>query len=57
MTTLTKAIFLAAVVLLVLAVVFQTPIAAGGGAVVMLVGLIYAYIVTRRDQERAKLGK
>jgi len=54
MTNLTKGIFISAVLLLVLSAIFQAPIAAGGGAVVMLVGIIYAYIVSKRDEERAR---
>lgn len=53
MTELTKGIFLSAVLLLVISAVFQAPIAAGGGVVVMLVGIIYAYVVTQRDIERS----
>lgn len=52
MTELTKGIFLSAVLLLVISAVFQAPIAAGGGVVVMLVGIIYAYVVTKRDIDR-----
>ena len=54
MTPVTKGIFLVAVALLVLAALLQMPIAAGGGAVIMLVGLIYAFVVTTRDIERSK---
>ena len=54
MTDLTKGIFLSAVVLLVISAVLQAPIAAGGGALLMLVGVIYAYVVTNRDIARAK---
>lgn len=54
MTPITKGIFLVAVALLVLSAIFQMPIAAGGGAVILLVGLIYAFVVTMRDIERSK---
>ncbi len=54
MTNVTYGIFLFAIFLLILAVIFQLPIAAGGGAVVMMVGLIYAFVVTKRDFERSK---
>jgi len=57
MTNLTKGIFLSAVLLLVIAAIFQAPIAAGGGVVVLLVGLIYAYVVTKRDEARAASGE
>lgn len=54
MSRTTQGIFLFAVLLLLAAVIFQTAVAAGGGAAVMLVGLIYAYVVAKRDIERAK---
>lgn len=55
MSKTTLYLFLAAVVLQVLAVFFQVPFAAGGAGVVMLVGLIYAYVVTKREEERGEL--
>lgn len=54
MSKITYAIFFAAVALLLFSVMFQMPIAAGGGAVIMMVGLIYAFIVTKRDIERSE---
>jgi len=57
MTKITQGIFLIAVALLVLSAVFKAPVAAGGGAVVMLVGLIYAFVVTKRDVERSQFSK
>jgi len=57
MTKITQGIFLVAVALLVLSAVFKAPVAAGGGAVVMLVGLIYAFVVTKRDVERSQFSK
>lgn len=55
MSKTTLYLFLVAVVLQVMAVFFQVPYAAGGAGVVMLVGLIYAYVVTRREEERGEL--
>ena len=57
MTPITKGIFFIAVALLVAAAIFQMPIAAGGGAVVMMVGLIYAFVVSKRDVERLETTK
>ncbi len=55
MSKTTLYLFLAAVVLQVLAVFFQVPFAAGGAGVVMLVGLVYAYVVTKREEARGEL--
>lgn len=52
MSRTTQTIFLAAVVLLVLAVINHMRFVAGGSGLVLLVGLIYAYVVSRRDEER-----
>jgi len=57
MTPITKGIFLIAVVLLIVSAIFQMPIAAGGGAVVLMVGLIYAFVVSKRDVERLEATK
>ncbi len=57
MTPITKGIFLIAVALLIVAAIFQMPIAAGGGAVVMMVGLIYAFVVSKRDVERLEANE
>ena len=54
MTKVTYGIFFAAVAMLLLSAVVPLPIAAGGGAVVMMVGLIYAFVVTKRDLENSK---
>ena len=54
MSRITYTIFFAAVALLLFSVIFQLPIAAGGGAVVMMVGLIYAFIVTKREIGQAE---
>ena len=53
MTPITKGIFFIAVALLIVSAIFQMPIAAGGGAVVLMVGLVYAFVVTKRDAERS----
>lgn len=42
---------LAAVALVVLAVVFDVPFMRGGSGVILLVGLIYAYTVAKREVE------
>jgi len=52
MTKTTLAIFLTAVALLLLAVLLEMPFVAGGGGVLLMVGLIYAFVVARRDAER-----
>jgi len=57
MTKTTYGLFVIAVVLLVLSAVLEMPIAAGGGALIMLVGLIYAFVVTKRDLERSKYAE
>ena len=57
MTPITKGIFLIAVVLLIVSAIFQMPIAAGGGAVVLMVGLIYAFVVSKRVVERLEATK
>ena len=49
MSKTTLYIFLAAVIMLVLAVVFNLPFAAGTAGLLMLIGVIYAYVVAKRD--------
>ncbi len=53
MSNTTLGIFLAAVALLFVALVTGNTFVAGGSGLVLLVGVIYAYVVTRRDEERA----
>jgi len=43
--------FLVTVALIVLAVAFDLPIVAGTAGLLMLIGLIYAYVVSRRETE------
>lgn len=43
---------IAAVLLIVIATTFNATFVAGGSGVVLLVGLIYAYVVSQRDLER-----
>lgn len=51
MSKISLAIFLAAVALIVLAVALEMPFVGGGGGMLLLVGIIYAYVVTKRDAE------
>ena len=44
----------AAVLLIVIATIFGSVIVAGGSGVVLMVGLIYAYVVSKRDIERGE---
>ncbi len=43
--------FLVTVALIVLAVAFDLPIVAGTAGLLMLIGLIYAYVVSQRETE------
>ncbi len=52
MSNTTLGIFLGAVALLFLALLAGNTFIAAGSGLVMLVGVIYAYVVTRRDEER-----
>lgn len=52
MTKTTLAIFLASVALLFVALLVDNTFIAGGSGLVLLVGVIYSYVVTRRDEER-----
>jgi len=45
-------IFLSAVMLLFVALLVDNTLIAGGSGLVLLVGIIYSYVVTRRDEER-----
>jgi hypothetical protein len=54
MTSTTKAIFLSAVGLLVLAAFLDVPTLAGVSSLLMLCGLIYAYQVALRDLSRSR---
>jgi hypothetical protein len=53
MSNTTLGIFLGAVALLFMALLVGNTFVAGGSGLVLLVGVIYAYVVTRRDEERA----
>ncbi|TIX49558.1 hypothetical protein [Alteraurantiacibacter aquimixticola] len=58
MTKTTLSIFLAAVTLLLLAVVMDVPpFVTGGVGVLFMAGLVYAYVVSKRDAERAGAEK
>ena len=56
MTKVTTGILIAAVALIVLAVIFEVSFVAGGGGVVLLAGLAYAYVVSKREAERREAG-
>lgn len=47
-----QAILISAVLLIVLAVLFNSAFVAGGSGLVLLVGVIYAYVVTKRELGR-----
>ena len=53
MSKTTLGIFIASVAMLFAALLVDNTFIAGGSGLVMLVGVIYAYVVTRRDEERA----
>jgi len=53
MSRTTLGIFIATVAMLFVALLMDNTFIAGGSGLVMLVGVIYAYVVTRRDEERA----
>lgn len=57
MSKTTLGIFLASVAMLFIALLVNSTFVAGGSGLVMLVGVIYAYVVTRRDEERAAGGQ
>ncbi|MEO5705755.1 MAG: hypothetical protein ABIT10_13325 [Alteraurantiacibacter sp.] len=52
MSNTTLGIFLGSVALLFMALLVGNTFVAGGSGLVLLVGVIYAYVVTRRDEER-----
>lgn len=56
MSRTTFGIFIASVAMLIVALLADNTFIAGGSGLVLLVGVIYAYVVTRRDEERAKTG-
>lgn len=53
MSKTTLGIFLASIALLMVALLVDNTFVAGGSGLVLLVAVIYAYVVTRRDEERA----
>lgn len=57
MSKTTLGIFIASVAMLFAALLVDNTFIAGGSGLVMLVGVIYAYVVTRRDEERAASGQ
>ena len=52
MSQVTTATFLIAIILIVISVAAQLPLAAGGAGVILMVGLIYAFVVTKREEDR-----
>ena len=51
-TTLT--VLMATVLLIVLAVIFDLSFVARGGGVLLIAGLAYVYVVSKRDMERGE---
>ena len=49
------ATLLAAVLLIVIATVFKSTFVAGSTGLVLMVGLIYSYVVAKRDAERGRV--
>ncbi|WP_209347772.1 hypothetical protein [Pontixanthobacter sp. CEM42] len=46
----------AAVLLIVIATLFNSTFVAGGSGVVLIVGLAYAYVVSKREVERGEVA-
>ena len=46
---------IAAVLLILVATLFNSAFVAGGSGLVLLVGLIYAYVVSQREVERGEI--
>lgn len=57
MSKLTQTILLAAVLLIVVAVMFNSAFVVGGSGVVLLVAVGYAYVVSRREAERGDIAE
>ena len=51
------AILFAAVLLIVLATVYNSTFVAGGSGIVLVVTLGYAYVVSKRESERRETGE
>ncbi|MCR2833667.1 hypothetical protein [Parerythrobacter lacustris] len=56
MSKLTQTILLASVLLIVVAVMFNSAFVIGGSGVVLLVAVGYAYVVSRREAERGEIA-
>ena len=52
MSTTIHRTLIAAVLLILIATLSNSAFVVGGSAVVLLVGLVYAYVVSKRDAER-----
>ncbi len=48
---------IAAVTLIVIATLFNSTFVAGGSGLVLLVGLVYAYVVSKREVERGETAR
>jgi hypothetical protein len=57
MSKLTQTILFAAVLLIVVAVMFNSAFVVGGSGVVLLVAVGYAYVVSRREAERGEVAE
>lgn len=55
MSKMIQGILIAAVMLIVFAVIFDSAFVVGGSGVVLLVGLGYAYVVSKREIARGEL--
>lgn len=49
-----QGILFAAILLLLVATIFNSAFVAGGSGIVLLVGLAYSYVVTKRDMDFAE---
>ncbi len=56
MSMTTLGILFAAIALIIISVAFGANFVAGGGGIVLVVGLIYSFVVTKREIERGDLA-
>ena len=56
MSKVTLGVFIAAIALIVVAVALDAAVFAGGSGVILMVGLVYAFVVARRDAERGEMA-
>ncbi|RIV85927.1 hypothetical protein [Aurantiacibacter zhengii] len=57
MSKVTLGVFIAAIALIVVAVALDSAVFAGGSGIILMVGLIYAFVVARRDAERGEVAR